>query len=335
MTKKKYSRKKTFFIRRAYVKGLKRSIRKEYIRQEKYQKYLSSRKRSIFKSPKPPHVFSFINNPDMMLSYFEDCWKYSGDWYSIDFNLSNITELTFDALALLLAKIKDPNFCKTWLSRWKEPNDLELRKLFLSSWFLDHVQSNNKPSNFHGEMIHHESNTRVVPKIWSKVYDCVHKHSLFTKRMQLLYNIFIEAMANTTNHAGNKCNWWLFHYEEPETNISKICFIDLWIGIIESLDKKTKTWSESFGDFLAISSSSNKLSKIMNWEVDIPSSTGERKRGNGLIQMKEFSKIDNINNFTIITNNVFYQPKLNISKTLRTNFQWTFIYWEVLPESVV
>lgn len=332
MTKKKYLKKKSFLKRKAYIKWVKESDRREYRRKKRYEKYLSSIKGYTFKSPKPPQVFSFINNPDMMLSYFEDCWKHFQRWNSVDFNLSNITDLTFDALALLLAKIKDPKFFKTWSSRWKEPNDLKLKNLFLSSGFLDHVQSNNKPSNFNGEMIHHESNIRVMPKIWSKVYDCIHRHSLFSWRMPQLYNIFIEAMANTTNHAWDKCNWWLFHYEEPETNISKICFIDLWIWIIESLDKKTKTWWETFKDFISIPINSNKLSKIMNWEVEIPSSTGERKRWNWLIQMKGFSEFDNINNFTIITNNVYYQPKLNISRNLKSNFKWTFIYWEVLPE---
>ncbi len=63
-------------------------------------------------------------------------------------------------------------------------------------------------------------------------------------------------------------NWWLLSYKEPETKITKFCFLDLGIGIFDSLEKKynENALSALFKSLINPTDNSATLKKIFSGE---------------------------------------------------------------------
>src|SRR6202043_1792675 len=98
-----------------------------------------------------PANFSMINNPDGFIDFMNSLRRQLGRRRKVFVNLSAITDLTPDALAVLLASI----------SVWRRhdvsgnlPSDLRLSSMVKESGFLQHVTS-NVPSDWksHGTIM--------------------------------------------------------------------------------------------------------------------------------------------------------------------------------------
>ena len=157
--------------------------------------------------------------------------------------------MTPDAVALLVASIKNPNFTKTGTSKGNEPKKEDLRKLFTESGFYEHVQiiqSRGFKKAQSGNLLHKEVAQKVVPSIAKSAcifgLEHVFKQSVpFPPLYNIyspLYEILLESMANTHNHANlhkqGECRWWLYVYNNPMTNSTFYSFIDLGVGIFRS-----------------------------------------------------------------------------------------------------
>lgn len=276
----------------------------------------------------PPSNFSFINNPEEVIKYFNSYSSFLKRWYIGDFDLSDVEYLTFDSVALLMTMIKDPDYMQWSKAQWEPPRKEDLKNVFTSTNFLKYVNSNVKEWEIATwDMFHHVNTKRVDIEIWSKLTDLITQKK---KNYQWLYPILIECMMNTTDHAWiwrwNKIyNWWIIYDIDRITNIVKICFIDLWVWIFWSL----KDWRMSTIWKILTWIKFHKLEALLKEEVPIPSRTKKWERWTGLPQIYEFSRRKEVTKSIIISNNAYWDLTNWEYRDLWTQFSGTFLYWEI------
>lgn len=278
-----------------------------------------------------PKNFSLIENTEEVLNYFEKAEQYLSEGYPINFDISEIEALTTDAIALQIARIKDSNFHKNSGILGNAPNDPKLKELFLQSGFYNYVQTKgNKPQIKDTTLIHKITNNKVEPLIAKEA--CLNglRHTFQNDDIfDPLYDIIIEIMQNTNNHAGEtrgKYDWWIHIYNDPISKTSKYTFLDLGVGIFESLPAKTfkeKTFKEKFG----FGQNVDLVTRLLNGEIK--SRTGKPERGNGIPQVYDSSKDEAFDKFILITNDVFVDLKSLETRKLNNNFSGTLFYWEL------
>lgn len=180
--------------------------------------------------------------------------------------------------------------------------------------------------------MHNFSRRKVKPQIAKLACQLGIKHS-FNKDIifEPLYEILIECMSNTNNHAGKgvraSYSWWLYVYKNPVGNVTHYSFIDLGVGIYESLP--VKGYINKALMSLGVISNTSILPKIFNGEIK--SRTADPLRGKGLPQIYSHSKHKNIQNFKIISNDVYADLTTEKYIKLDYNFHGTFLYWELHP----
>jgi hypothetical protein len=134
-------------------------------------------------------------------------------------------------------------------------------------------------------------------------------------------------MQNTNNHAGNEkgmYDWWMHIYNVPDTNKSIYTFLDLGVGIFESLP--VKNWIIKIFKVLGFQSSNIELIKEL-FAGEIKSRTGRADRGKGLPQVMELSQDPAFSKFVLITNNIYADLKNKSYRELDGYFSGTLFYW--------
>ena len=304
---------------------------------------LSPKKPNTFEKIEAPKNFSLINNTEDVLSYFKKVGSYLSDRTQVEFDLENIENLTQDAIALLIAKVKDPKYTRGLRIIGSNPKKNDLKKLWEDSGFLEHVSFKlivgGRNNNL---LIHKVTNNKVENEIAKQVGEIAVKHSFnSSEKFKPIYEILIECMANTNNHAGLEkegiYNWWLLVYTDVKTKITSFSFLDLGAGIFNSLPvqnykrKLTLKLKEGTGVDIVPNFKLELVNKLFSGKF-FPSRTGKSYRGKGLPLIKTHSGNEFIKNFTIISNDVFIKlPKIEC-KNLKNKFNGTFLYWELHPK---
>lgn len=282
--------------------------------------------------PSPPN-FSFINNTEKVIDYLNLAEKTIRERKQIIFDISEITDLTPDAITLLIAKINHKKFNRGIQIQGNAPKNEQLRTIFIESDFYSYVHSKipkyKKDNNL---LLHKETNNKVEPKIAKEACLIGIRHTFQNEEIyEPLYNILIEAMQNTNNHADldtrGKYDWWLYVYGDPITRITSYSFLDLGVGIFESLP--VQNWRRNFLTKLNISSNLDLVDKLFAGEIS--SRTGKGERGKGLPQIYQCAQDQNIKEFKIISNDVYADLKNNQHRKLSTTFAGTLLYWEIKP----
>ena len=191
-----------------------------------------------------PKNFSFIDNTNEILEYFIKCKSLLHNKEKVQCDLSHITALSSDAIALLAACANDESFLgKRGRIRGNAPADPELLRLFIESGFYNHVKATKVLKSAHKSdtnLFHQESNYQVQSDIAKNACILGTKHVFGSnKPFPDLYEMLIEAMSNTNNHASNNSNanqfkWWLYTYNAPNGH-TMYTFIDLGVGIFDSI----------------------------------------------------------------------------------------------------
>ncbi|MBK8424800.1 MAG: hypothetical protein IPL27_01940 [Lewinellaceae bacterium] len=135
-------------------------------------------------------------------------------------------------------------------------------------------------------------------------------------------------MQNTNNHAGltrGKYDWWLHVYNHPDSFKTSYTFLDLGIGIFESLP--AKSFKRNFLDVLGITSNLDLIPKLFAGEIK--SRTARPERGKGIPQVYECSQHKAFEKFFLISNDVYADLKSNENKILKNKFNGTLFYWEL------
>ncbi len=278
-----------------------------------------------------PENFSFINNTNEVLSYFNEVKVFIRENKSVRIDISKITDLTPDTITLLMAILNEDLNKKVGL-RGNAPDNPVLKKMFVESGIYDYVFSKGyKQVSRNNKLWPHSTNKEVKGEMAGEASEVCKK--LFESNginydTDHLYNLLVEAMSNTMNHADtikSNINWWLYYYLDESTKKLKFSFIDLGIGIFKSA---------SFDSFRSITKHIYKGNELLVkpfLEGKIISSrlNDNEISGKGIRQIISCANLTEFNKFIIITNDIKIDIKTKQSEKLNTNFEGTFIYFEI------
>ncbi|SFF27327.1 hypothetical protein [Flavobacterium xueshanense] len=321
------------------------AIKKYKKRKEKKYTYVESKSKkdrkkgkyynTVERKPKiiplsAPADFSLINNTEKTISYFNLAQNTIKSNNGILFDISKITTLTTDAIAVQIAKIKDERFHLNQRILGNEPDDEDLKKLFTQSGFYEYVNTTNKhPKNDKKLLIHEITNNRVEPDIAKEACLIGLKYTFKNEEIfEPLYDILIEIMQNTNNHAGNtrgKYDWWLHVYNHLDSSKTSYTFLDLGVGIFESLP--VKSFKRDVLELIGLTSNLDLVPKLFAGEIK--SRTARPERGKGIPQVFECSQDPVFDKFILISNDIYADLKTKENKIIKTPFNGTLFYWEI------
>lgn len=268
-----------------------------------------------------PEECSMIEQPEKAINFFNKSEKAYRQAIQlvreqkkaaqIVYDLSRSRIFTETSIVILIAHIKDRNINCGLPSTLTFPDNKEcahkLRKAGI------HKKVGLSTIDHDDTQVQKISNLQVANDIAKKI---VIDSSLFlykkNVRIKELYSILIELMANTNNHADSKDTaiypWWLFVFKDEKKGIVKFVFLDLGVGIFESLPVKQYIIKEPLS-FLQVKTGSVKrrgedLTNIFSALISgkIKSSTGLPTRGKGLPLIAKVAKSDQFLSFKIISN---------------------------------
>lgn len=332
MTKKNHQKSRENYQAKRQSKGWKRK-KKNAVEQRNLRRLAQEfYDRKSFIKHFAPNDMSFINNTDEVLQYFKEAQEYFHDKEKVEFNIKDITNLSPDTITLMIANLNDPFFTKNGRYRGMAPDDEKLKKLFLESGFYNYVSTSNLNKKLSRNMLHKEADYKVRPGIAKDA--CIYgmKHALDSiKPFEPLYEILIECMQNTNNHASSnekqRHKWWLFVYNDEESGVSKYSFLDLGVGIFESL--ALKNLLRRTAKDVGLLPNTHFVKDLLNGKIQSRVAKDNEIRGKGIPQIVDHSKYGEFKEFKIITNDVKIDLKTQTHKKLNNNFSGTLYYWEL------
>jgi len=325
--KKKY---KNYNSRRS-KKGLRKNRKRKNRRYNPFKTFFGRklRRKNEIQNISAPEKFSLVENTENTLTYFKTARRFLKKGYPINFDISNITYLTTDAIALQIARIRDEQFHNYNTIYGNAPNEPKLKELFLQSGFYKHVQTKGPKPSGENKLIHKITDKKVEPVIAKEACITGLKHVFGNEEIfDPLYDILIEIMQNTNNHAGETrgmYNWWLHVYNDPNTNTAKYTFLDLGIGIFESLP--VQTYKRRLANLIGLTSNTELVKPLFDGQIK--SRTRRPERGKGIPQVYDSSKDSAFKEFYLISNDVKVNMKNMNIKKLNNNFSGTLFYWEL------
>lgn len=286
-----------------------------------------AKKRFVTKTA--PKHFSFIDNTDDMLNYLLDCKRELHNYENILCDISNISELSSDAIAILAACINEDSFKGKYATiKGNAPTEKSLNQQFTESGFYKFVNPNNPLRNNQDKkrnLFHHESHYKVMPKVARDA--CQYISDGITEVTSDLYEMLIESMSNTNNHAAGKkvsgqTKWWLYTYNDPNGNIA-YTFIDLGVGIFDSIPFSI------YKKFITRKSNKDLALDLLDGKIKSSEKIDNNMRGRGIPQIASNSTKQHFLRAYIISNNVKIDLKSHSATELKNDFFGTMLYWEV------
>jgi hypothetical protein len=279
-----------------------------------------------------PTKFSFVKNTNKVLEYFIEAEKLFKKKHKLNLNIDDIDELTPDAISLLVASINDKDFHHNSGYKGDAPRKPELKKIFKESGFYNFVHSRGFNRTGDGNLLHKEMHTKVMPVLAMKAALTGIRHTFGNEEpYEPLYDILIECMSNTNNHASlkssEKCNWWLYVYNEPDTKNTSYSFLDLGVGIFDSVVVQGYL-KQLFKGTIAYKNIKI-VDELLAGRIQSRVDEDNEIRGKGIPQIVEYSKLRTFKEFYIITNDVKINLKTTEREQLNYNFSGTFLYWEI------
>lgn len=280
-----------------------------------------------------PKQFSLIANTNEVLKYFEGAEKKFAGGENVAFDISEVETLTADAIALLVASIKDDDFIHGGNYRGTAPNKPELNKLFMESGFLDHVRHGWDAHTNKENLLHKEDNFKVSPKIAKSASLKGIQHVSHNSRpFEALYEILIECMSNTNNHANlssaGKCKWWMYVYSNPNEEVSSYSFVDVGVGIFKSAVIQSKIKQSLKGTPLY--PNIRLVPELLSGKLQSRIDKDNEIRGKGIPQIVDHANSPRFRSFYIIANDVKIDLKTGESKQLNHSLNGTFLHWELV-----
>jgi hypothetical protein len=274
-----------------------------------------------------PTTFSMTHNPEETL-WFLQVLKVQGKEYNVSLDLTDVTLITADAIAVLTAFLS-----ATWINtvQGNLPNDPVARQVLLQSGFFEHVKSETAiPPGQLGKIKERQSKIVQPTTAWNLI-ECgtaqafgATKRSLSTRAA---YTTLIELMNNTHNHAAGddleSQTWWATSYGDPEKKRVCYTFVDMGVGIFRSV--KMHPIQRTFRK-LGFGGNAQLLREILLGLVE--SSTGLPYRGKGLPAIFRKSQAGNLKSLFIVANDVFANVSTGDYLTLKNKFRGTLLYWE-------
>ena len=333
--KHQLSRERAEMKKRHLPSKRRRRVRLSIRRQDIVNRNLVNGKKPINKVS--PDNLSLVDNTNAVIEYINDCKVLLHKKEKVVMDIENVQNLSPDAIALLAACANDANYSgKYGKLSGNAPKEPRLLKLFAESGFYKFVSSSKLMKSVQKQevnLLHKESHFQVQPEIAKEacLYGTKHVFSS-TEPFSDLYEMIIEAMSNTNNHANKKqegtTKWWLYTYNDPN---GKTCysFIDLGVGIFNSLPvnryKKLTNW-------IGISHNVDLVQDLLDGKIKSREIIDNDLRGKGIPQIARNSQQDVFGRAYIISNDVKINLKTRDAEKLKSNFQGTCLYWELIKE---
>lgn len=326
------------FLRRANYQAKRRTLKwKNYKKAKRYNIYLKKeRKRRQANKPPvvlpAPKLFSLIENTDEVLEYFATAENLLKKRENITFDISDVDQLTADTVALMVASINDKDFIHDSSIKGNAPKKPELHKLFTESGFYEHVMTHGSFVKGKENLLHKEVHRNVVPEV-ARDASLTGINHVFGNNdpYEPLYEILIECMSNTNNHANlnnqGKCNWWLYVYSDPNQKITSYTFLDLGVGIFKSA--VLQNYLKGFFKGSALYKNINLVDDLLAGKIQSRIDKDKEIRGKGIPQIVDHAKLDKFRSFYIITNDVKIDLKSGAKIQLSHNLNGTILYWEL------
>ena len=341
--KKRYQtqkgKKQTFIRRRYSEKRLSETWKRKKLFSKKKMRIanITARVKSEEQAKKPyldhpaPKNFSLIDNTNEVLAYFNNARDKFKDGNNIRFDISGVSVLTPPTIALLVASINSPSFVNGANLYGTAPVDQNLLTLFKASGFYNFVTSRMSKGTTKGNLLLRESDTIAVGSVAKEAVLTGIRHTFKNENpFEPLYDILIECMVNTNNHANlnskDKCKWWLYVYTDSTTSITSYSFFDLGIGIFES--KGVQGYIKKILKATVVKNI-DMVDKLLAGELGTRMTKDSDIRGKGLPQIVEYSKQSEFKEFYIIANNVKIDLKTGNREELSSALTGTFLYWEI------
>lgn len=283
-----------------------------------------------------PLEFSIIHNPEGFVAFAKEM-RAAAKSNNIYVDLSEVKSMTSDAIAGLLATNQRCRVSGT-LIRGNSPKEAEAKDMLANSGFREYVGGSIsrqvsvptgriKKFQRRRETVQNRFDQRVALELVEfatlQLTGVVRPHGPS-------YSLFSEAMLNTWNHASGGGlyeppeAWWASIYYDSARKRACFTFLDQGIGIFKS---HTLTRTLKVMSLFGLLNEAEILERLFRGQI--PSSTREPGRGNGIPWMYETCKAGRIKNLTIIANRAFGDAERDIYRVLSSDLQGTLIYWEI------
>lgn len=236
-----------------------------------------------------------------------------------------VEHLTIDAVMYTLAILRNFKYCGF---KGTFPKNLKARSVLRESGFLNYVQTYNGEAFLPDtNQIQIRTGYEVDSKMAQEIRNFASKDLPKEQRTSHLYEMLIELMANTKNHAYDKDeilwdkSWYI--YAKKENEKVSFTFLDTGDGIPSTVHKN---YFERAKDLIVNSEVSYIVSALVG-EV-ARSQTKQGNRGNGLPEIYNLNKVGKITKLSIISGKGYYisgEAEDNLSES----FDGTIVYWEI------
>ena len=337
MTTKEWYKKRNLknLKQRTKNKKRKKSILKKQHDENFYQKQISLQqnkekiieKNGHIKIPfKVPKKFSLVDNADETINFFNTILDYIKNKYNkgnqLFFNMSDVEEVSNDALMYLIAIIKNAKI--KFDSSGNLPQNKECKSLVLESGFLDYMNTlqNIELTTTTNKLKIRMGNTIDINVAKSICDFFIENCGISKNNCKFMYDIIIELMTNTIQHAYTNSMligyWYVFL--EIKDNIVRVVFLDTGSGIPETLRKK---WFEKI-KILNLKNDTELIQSALNGEFR--SRTLQKYRGKGLPKIYQYYKSNKIDKLKLISR---YGIVNENNKILQSKLQGTLFIWDV------
>lgn len=279
-----------------------------------------------------PSVFCLISNTNDVLGYFEKVEKTLRRGDNVTLDISKVSDLSAETVALMVASIKDPKFTHGSITGGNAPKKPALGRLFKESGFYQHVSAYGFfPSN-KSNFLHREVHHKVEGAVAMEASITGTQHVFGNNRpFDPLYNVLVECMSNTNDHANLKliggCKWWLYVYCNPNKKVTSYTFLDRGVGIFHSaiVQGFINQTLKGVGLYKNINLVDDLLAGRIQSRVD----RDNQVRGKGIPQIVEESRLKNFKEFYMISNDVKVNLKSGAREQLKYGLRGTMWYWEL------
>lgn len=279
---------------------------------------------------KAPKEFSLVNNLAETAKFFKTLQFEFSHGRNVFVDFERTKEATPDAVLVLVSKITDKRFTRNRATRGSVPEEKRVHDLLLQMGFYQKVQSHySHVVSTHGLMLKKRSR-KVEPDIAREIISFASRHRYGNPRKcPGVYRVLIEVMANTRDHAAIRRketeSWWTAAYFDAERSRACFVFVDNGVGVFRST--KLGDFQKVWGPLLGFGSKGEVLEAIMNGSVG--SRTGIVYRGKGLPSIRNVYNRGEIQNLTVITNEVVGNFANGKFATFDPGFDGTLFYWEI------
>ncbi len=279
-----------------------------------------------------PKNFSLIDNTDEVLAYFDNARETLKKENNIIIDISSVDVLTPPTVALMIANINDKKFFFDSHISGNAPVKPELRKLFTESGFYDHVNTKGSFKRGNDNYLHKEVDKIVDPDVAKEAKNTGTRHVFGNEEpFDAIFDTLVECMQNTNNHANvhkkGECYWWLYVYSDPTRKFTSYSFLDLGVGIFNSI--VVKNYINKFKKISPFHGNISLVDDLLSGKIGSRMDKDRNMRGKGIPQIVENSKSKYFSSFVIIVNDVKINLKTGVREKLSHPLNGTFLYWEL------